>query len=327
MMSCRRIRGLAIGVALCAVGLCFAGCSNDKETQATAASPAGGSEPLAVSVSFYPLAEAAKAIGGENVTVTNLTPIGGGPHDLELTPQDLETLEKSAVVVFLGRGFQPAVEKAAGQLPATVQRVDVLDAVKTLRVDPVVDGVVGETDGEVLAGDIDPHVWIDPVRFAEMAAAIEKAMSEARPAMSEVFAANLAAYTMTLTDLDAEFVAGLKTCESRAIVTSHRAFGYLASRYNLKQLPIAGISPDEEPNPKSIEAVAAAAKKENVTVIFFESLVPKALADTVAKEIGANTDALNPIEGLTQEELDAGTTYTSIQQANLASLRNGLRCG
>ena len=90
--------------------------------------------------------------------------------------------------------------------------------------------------------------------------------------------------------------------------------------------PIAGISPDEEPNPKSIEAVAAAAKKENVTVIFFESLVPKALADTVAKEIGATTDALNPIEGLTQEELDAGTTYTSIQQANLASLRNGLRC-
>jgi zinc transport system substrate-binding protein len=109
-------------------------------------------------------------------------------------------------------------------------------------------------------------------------------------------------------------------------VTSHRAFGYLANRYGLVQLPIAGISPEEEPNPKSIEAVANLAKAKGVTVIFFESLVPKKLSETVANEIGATTSALDPIEGLTAEAAAAGSNYVSIQQDNLSALRAGLRC-
>ena len=331
-MMTNNLRGRAFAARV-AVGLfLLTGCSSNESTKSTdaletaAATPATSEGGFVVAASFYPLAEIVQAIGGDQVEVLNLTPVGVGPHDLELKPQDLENLEKAALVVYLGKGFQPLVEKAATQLPASVVRLDVLDAVKLLGVDPVIEGVVGETDGEVLAGDVDPHIWVDPVRFAEMAKAVEVAMTKARPDSAEMFAANLLTYTKTLTDLDSEFAAGLKTCESRAIVTSHRAFGYLSNRYVLKQLPIAGISPDEEPNPKSLEAVAAAAKKENVTVIFFESLVPKALADTVAKEIGATTDSLNPIEGLTQEELDAGTSYVSLQQANLAALRNGLRC-
>jgi zinc transport system substrate-binding protein len=198
--------------------------------------------------------------------------------------------------------------------------------VKLLPVDPVVDGVVGETDGEVLDGNVDPHVWVEPGRFIEMVTVTAKAMQGADPDAAATFAANAQTYLAELRALDAEFTTGLAQCESKALVTSHRAFGYLTNRYGLKQLPIAGISPDEEPDPKSLEAVAKAAKAEGVKVIFFESLVPKKLADTVAKEIGATTDALNPIEGLTAEELAAGESYASIQRTNLGALRKGLRC-
>jgi zinc transport system substrate-binding protein len=172
--------------------------------------------------------------------------------------------------------------------------------------------VVGDVDGEVLAGGTDPHVWLDPVRFAAMVGAIASALSELDPAGRAEFTSNAQRYTAALAALDGEFRSGLSNCESRVIVTSHRAFGYLASRYNLRQIPIAGIAPDEEPNPRSMAAVSAAARRENVKTVFFESLVPRKLADTIAKEIGAATDALNPIEGLTAAERTQGLTYRSI---------------
>lgn len=313
-------------LCLLVIGAVLVGCGSSGDSAADTSQPVGGGERLKVVTAFYPLEEAVRRIGGDAVEVTSLTPVGVGPHDLEIEAKDLEELGRADLVVFIGRGFQPSVQKAVSQLPADIERLDVLDTVRLLQVDPVVEGVVGEADGEVLDGDIDPHVWVDPGRYIEMVTVIADALSAADPAGADAIAANTETYLADLRALDSEFSAGLANCASKALVTSHRAFGYLANRYGLKQLPIAGISPDEEPSPKSLEAVAKAAKAEGVTVIFFESLVPKKLADTVAQEIGASTDALNPIEGLTAEEIAAGESYASIQRTNLVALRKGLRC-
>jgi zinc transport system substrate-binding protein len=110
------------------------------------------------------------------------------------------------------------------------------------------------------------------------------------------------------------------------LVTSHAAFGYLADRYHLVQAAIAGISPEAEPDPKSLAATARYAKARGVKTVFFETLVPRKLSQTVAQTIGARTDALNPIEGLTANERKAGVTYTSIQRRNLTALVRGLDC-
>ncbi len=337
-----RFSALRSASLLLSVGLVFSACSSSDGADSTSPQTSSGISSVAdsaaekgaaassdrpvVYASFYPLEEAARAIAGDSLQVKSLAPVGVSPHGIELTADVLEGLEKSAAVVYLGRGFQPAVEKALTSLPASVVQVDLLADAKMLPVDAPVAGVEGDVDGEVLAGDVDPHLWVDPVRFADMASAIEKLIVSLAPDDATAIAARAEKYRSTLTALDREFRAGLAKCESTAIVTSHRAFGYLANQYGLEQLPIAGISPEEEPSPKSLEAVAIAAKAKGVTVIFFESLVPKELSETVAAEIGATTDALDPIEGLTQEDLDAGVNYVTIQQRNLASLRRGLRC-
>lgn len=329
-----RISALHPAVLAVSAVLALSSCGSDAAdttTAPTASSDAAlsaervGELPV-VYASFYPVEEAARAIGGDSVRVESLTPVGVSPHGVEMTANVLEGLEKSAAVLYLGRGFQPAIEKAVASLPGSVVRVDLLADSEMLPVDAAVPGVEGEVDGEVLEGDVDPHVWVDPVRFAAMTEDIEAALASLVPADAVGIAARAATYRATIEALDGTFRSGLATCESKAIVTSHRAFGYLANRYGLEQLPIAGISPDEEPSPKSLEAVAAVAKAKGVKVIFFESLVPKDLSETVAAEIGATTDALDPIEGLTQEDLDAGVNYVKIQEKNLASLRKGLRC-
>jgi len=286
----------------------------------------GGGERLRVAAAFYPLEEAAQAIGGDRAVVTGLTPPGRGPHDLELEAPQLRALEQADLVAYLGAGFQPAVEEAVAGLPSRVDRVDLLRATALRRVDPAVPGVRGEVDGETVLDGRDPHVWVDPALFARMVDALRDALVRADPARAAAYRRNAARYRARIVALDREFATALRGCATRTLVTSHAAFGYLADRHDLEQAPIAGISPGDEPDPRSLAATARKARAAGVRTVFFESLVPPDLARTVAREIGARTDFLDPIEGLTRAQLDAGEDYVSIQRANLRRLRRGLAC-
>jgi len=302
------------------------GTSRPQGSNLNSATPKPTGTKTKVSAAFYPIAEAAQRVGGEAVDVTNLTPPGSGPHDLELTGAQAAELEKTNVVFYLSKGFQPAVEKASKELPPTVTRVDILTGIDLLPVGDQLEGTQGEVDGEELEGGKDPHVWVDPVLQITIATTVKDTLTKVDPGNKAVFEKNFATYKGELEALSGKFTKGLKICTSRVIVTSHRAFEYLAKRYDLRQIAIAGISPDEEPDPKTLQAVADAAKKENAKVIFFEDKLPANLAETVAREISATTDVLDPVETISEEELGKGTTYASIQEANLEALTKGLGC-
>ena len=282
---------------------------------------------LRVAVAFYPIEEIVRSVGGVDVDVIDLTPPGSEPHDLELTAQTASELQDASMVFFLGRGFQPGVEKALESLPDAARRVDLLEGISLLPVTDQLAGTQGEVEGETIDGDRDPHVWVDPVQMIAMTMIVTETLSKADPTNAQAFGVRAQAYVTTLSELDKAFATRLANCESRTIVTSHRAFAYLTDRYELQQIPIAGISPEEEPDPKSMQAVAAAAKEFDVTTVFFEDRVPKDLSETIAAEIGAQTAALDPIETITSDDLADGVTYASIQRSNLETLTAALRCG
>lgn len=311
-------------IALAALSFPLAACGSD---DATITDDGDGATALSVIAAFYPIEEAARGVGGDLVSVTSLTPPGQGPHDLELQPAQLGVFESADIAIFLGRGFQPQVEAAIAESPDALVPLDLLEAVELLAVDEQLAGTAGEVDGEVLAGDVDPHVWLDPSRMITMVGAITEAFAAADPGNADAYAANAERYLADLRGLDGEYRSALTDCRSRVVVTSHRAFGYLADTYDLRQIPIAGISPEVEPDPRTLEAIAAEAEAEGVTTIFLESIAPPELAETVAREIGAELDLLDPIEGLTQEQLDDGETYASIMRDNLGRLVTGLGCG
>jgi zinc transport system substrate-binding protein len=247
--------------------------------------------------SFYPLAYAAARIGGPGVDVENLTPPGAEPHDLEVSPQDVADLRSADLVLLLGRGFQPQLEDAAGNGGDVVRVLDT----------PGLD--VHEND--------DPHVWLDPVRYAKVVGRIGQALG--RPAAADRM-------ERRLRDLDGEYRAGLAHCQRREIVTSHEAFGYLAERYGLEQVAITGLSPESEPEPRKLQEVVSLVRERGVTTIYFETLVSPRIAETVARETGAKTAVLDPIEGLTEAEAAHGDDYFSLMRKNLASLQEGLGC-
>lgn len=286
----------------------------------------GDGGTLTVASAFYPLEEAARGVGGDLVEVMGITPPGQGPHDLQLEPKQVEEIEGADVVFLLGRGFQPQVEAAAADSGDDTTVVDLLDNVELLPVDPQLAGTQGEVDGEVLDGDVDPHVWLDPARMITMVDAMVDTLSDVDPDHAADYRSSADTYLESLTGLDAEYRDALADCRSRVIVTSHRAFGYLADQYDLRQIPIAGVSPEAEPDPRTLEAIADEAASEGVTTIFLEELAPPDLAETVASEIGAELSLLDPIEGLTGDQIDAGATYATIMRENLQRLVDGLGC-
>jgi zinc transport system substrate-binding protein len=289
---------------------------------------AGGDDgdTIEVIATFYPLAEAAERTGGDTVSVTNLTPPGVEPHDLELTPDDLEAIARADVVVMLGGGFQPAVEEAV-QNEANGIVVDVLEGI-TLLPPPAEHGHEGEEGGEQAHDDelaSDPHVWLDPTLFAGVLERVGDALTQAGVDGAAVTQATEAA-TEDLAALDTEFESGLASCGSRIMLVNHAAFGYLAAAYDLTQEAISGLSPEAEPDPARLAELAEEAREEGVSTVFTESLVSPAVAETLAAEAGLATAVLNPLEGLTPEQETAGADYASVMRENLAALRGGLGC-
>jgi zinc transport system substrate-binding protein len=245
---------------------------------------------------------------------------------VQLTAKSLDQLTSAQMVFYISDGFQPDIEKAVSSLPASVSAVDLLASLELLPIVAQLEGTEGETDGEVLASGKDPHVWLDPANMATMARTVADALAAKSPELSATFATNATAYISELETLGSDIDTTLANCESRALVTSHRAFAYLAKRANLDQVAISGVNPEEEPSAKSLEAIAAFAVKEKVTTIFFETLLPADLAKTLADKVGATADLLDPIEGLSSEDIANGSSYITVQRDNLKRIAVGLRC-
>ena len=327
--------GLRCAAVVIAALTCLSGCADEgpasnaaSAAESNSAPPAApdDSRPMPVAAAFYPIAEAVSRVGGERVQVQNLTPPGTGPHDLELTPRQVEELDDARAVFYLSGGFQPQVADAVAQLGEDTVLVDVLDGVTPLPVGAQLDGTQGEVDGETLDNGGDPHIWVDPILQLGIAEGVARALSDLDPEGAAAYDENLGKYRDDLQALHVEYREGLATCRSRVIVTSHRAFEYLARRYGLLQIPIAGLSPENEPDPRSLTAIASAAEREGVRTVFFEEQVPADFAETVAREIGAGTDALDPLETITADDLADGASYISVMRRNLAALTAGLGC-
>ena len=269
-----------------------------------AAGAAAASSPRTIVASFYPIAYAAQSIAAPGTDVSNLTPSGAEPHDIELTPSDVVRLGKADLVLYFGAGFQPAVEKAVRT--AHAHAVDLLTGQRL---------VTGP--GEEGKPALDPHVWLDPVRFGQIARQVGRALD--RPQATARFESRLRA-------LDGAYRRGLAHCSRRTIVTSHAAFGYLATRYGLRQLALQGLTPEAEPSPRALAHLVRVVERSHATTVFFETLVSPKLAQTVAREAHVKAAVLDPIEGLTPDAVSHGATYFTVMQANLRALRAALGC-
>jgi zinc transport system substrate-binding protein len=270
---------------------------------------------MKVTASFYPLAFFTQQIAGDKADVTNITPSGAEPHDYEPTPKDIIDIADSKLLILLGPGLEAWGNNIKQNLDP-----------KNTRIITVGEGIINQTVVEDGQNVTDPHIWLSPPLAKQIADKIALALAQIDPANKDYYNANAEGLKAKLDELDKEYTAELQSCKQKNIVTSHAAFGYLATAYALSQVPIAGLSPDAEPSSQQLADVAKFVKKNNIKYIFFESLVSPKLSDTIATETGAKTLELNPIEGLTPDQIKNGESYVTVMEQNLTNLKIALEC-
>jgi len=269
---------------------------------------------ISVVTSFYPLYFFAREIVGDKANVVNITPAGAEPHDYELSTRDLADIEQADALVVNG-DMEPWVDEVTQNLKG--KDVKVIVAGSSLM------NLTEIEEGETHA---DPHIWLDPVKAKGLANAIADGLKAADPENGSFYEMRKIALEEKLDALDELYREGLTSCRIRDFVTSHSAFSYLATRYNLSQVPITGLSPEDEPSAKQLAVVAKFSKDNGVKYIFFETLVSPKLSETIANEVGAKTLVLDPIEGVSDDDSAAGKNYFSLMRENLENLQTALEC-
>lgn len=268
--------------------------------------PFADKSKIMVTASFYPIYFFSSEIGGERAAVWDITPAGSQPHEYEPTAQDIARITQSKMFVLNGGMIDAWGDKIKDELKGN--------------------DVVVVHAGAGLTKSPDPHYWLDPVLAKEMAANIEKGFAQIDEKDTSIFKKNLRELDGKLDRLDAEYRQGLSKCGRSDFITSHTAFAYLAARYGLNQIAISGISPDEEPSSRKLTEIADLVRKENIKVIFFESLASPRLSETIAQETGAETLVLDPVEGISESSIKAGKDYFSAMRQNLVNLKKALQC-
>lgn len=307
------------------------------------AADGGDGDKLKVTASFYPMQFLAERIGGEHVAVTSLTKPGVEPHDLELTPRQIGSISESDYVLYL-KGIQPAVDDAIKQSGVK----NTVDAATLTTLEDHGSEVSGHDHGheeeaheeeahedeaheEHAEGDghnhgeeggADPHIWLDPVKYAEVAKGVGKSLEKADPDHAADYKKNTEALVGELNKLNTAYETGLKNTATKTFITTHSAFGYLAERYGLTQQGIAGIDPEAEPSPARIQEIHTIAEKEKATTVFFETLASDRTAKTLAKDTGLKTGVLDPLEGITKKS--QGADYIEVMESNLSALQKAL---
>ncbi|WP_221357255.1 zinc ABC transporter substrate-binding protein [Streptomyces beigongshangae] len=322
----RHISVTAIAAAT-ALGLgTLSACSSDSDSD-TADTGSGGGGKLDVVASFYPMQFLAEQIGGDHVDVSTLTEPGQEPHDLEISAQQTARLQESDVVLYL-KNLQPSVDEAVAQSGMKTK----VDAATLTELED--HGGTGHShEGEEHAEDEhageegeesgpDPHIWLDPVKYAQVAEGVGKAFEKADPDNAADYAKNTEALTKKLGDLDTKFEEGLKNTDSKVFFTNHSAFSYLAERYGLTQESISGLDPESEPSAARMKELQQEAEADGVTTVFYETLVSDKTAKTLADDAGLKTDVLDPLEGITGKS--KGDDYIAVMESNLAALEKAL---
>lgn len=291
----------------------------------------GNTDKFDVVASFYPMAFLAEQIGGDHANVTSLTEPGQEPHDLEISTKQRAQLEEADAALYL-KGLQPAVDEAVSQTGIKTK----IDAAGLTHLEDHGTGGHGhegeeghseEAHSEAAPSEEeeharDPHVWLDPVKYAEIAQGVGKAFEKADPDHAADYKKNTEALVKKLNGLNSDFENGLKNTKTKVFFTNHAAFSYLAERYGLTQEAISGIDPESEPSAARVKELQQEARADGVTTVFYETLVSDKTAKTLARDANLKTDVLDPLEGITDKS--RGDDYFQVMEANLKALRTAL---
>lgn len=267
------------------------------------------SDKLNVYVSFYPMEFLATRIGGDKINIKTIVPKGMEPHDFEPSLRNMKNLDKTDIFIYNGLGM----EAWADDLVDAVDNKEMTLVNSSDSISPI-----DTEEGR------DPHIWLNPRNMIAIGDSIKDALVEKDGKNKDYYIASYETLKEELEELDQAYRTRLAGKKHDEILVSHEAFSYMAESYGFKQISVAGISSEEEPSSKNIARLIDISKEKELRYIFLETLSNSKAVDIISKEAGLEVLVLNPLEGLTEEDIEKKRDYISIMYDNLKELEKAL---
>jgi zinc transport system substrate-binding protein len=318
--------------------LILAGCGNTETVNKS--DDKKNQETLTVYTTIYPLEDFTKKIGGEFVEVQSIYPPNVDAHTYEPSTKEMITIANSDLFIYTGAGIEGFAEKATEALKK--EEVQILKAAEGIALiesshsDEHHEDENGHSDEEEHAesevheeeghdhGDLDPHVWLDPVLSIDLANNIKNSLSELMPEHATEFETNFKQLKTELEKLDQEFKTTIESSKTKDLLVSHAAYGYWEKRYGIEVSAITGLSPTQEPTQKELQKIIEESMEHNIHYVIFEQNVSPKVAEIIQKEIGAESLTLHNLEAVTEENIKQKDDYFSIMRKNLETIKKAL---
>lgn len=297
-------------------GLLLTGCGSPAANE-----KADTNDKIQIMTTFYPMYEFTKEVAGDTADVELMIPAGTEPHDYEPSARAVAKLTEADVFVYNSKELETWVEDISTNIDK--KQTKIVEASSGIK---LMEGAEEEeTEGHDHDHTLDPHVWLSPVLASQEVENIKNALSEKFPEQKATFEKNAAAYQDKLAELDKEFAEAFAGANKRDFVTQHAAFGYLAHQYDLNQIAISGLSPEEEPSASRLAELKEYVSKNDISYIYFEENTNSKVAETLAKEANVKTLVLNPLESLSEKQIKAGESYLTVMKENLTALKKTIQ--
>ncbi|MEH7012083.1 zinc ABC transporter substrate-binding protein [Neobacillus niacini] len=326
-----------VSISVLAFGLILSGCG---KTETVNKSAEKDKETLTVYTTIYPLEDFTKKIGGEFVEVQSIYPPNVDAHTYEPSTKDMTTLANSDLFIYTGAGIEGFAEKATEALKKEEVQIlkasEGIDLIESSHSDEHHEDENEHSEEEEHAeseaheeeghdhGDLDPHVWLDPVLSIELANNIKNSLSELMPEYASTFETNFEQLKNELEKLDQEFKTTIESSKTKNLLVSHDAYGYWEKRYGIETIAITGLSPTQEPSQKELQAIIEESTEHNIHYVIFEQNVSPKIAKIIQEEIGAKSLTLHNLEAVTEENIKQKDDYFSIMRKNLETIKKVL---
>lgn len=281
-----------------------------------------------VYTTVFPIQYFTEQIGGEFVDVTSVYPPGTDEHTYDPSQKDMMAIADSDLFLYIGYGLEAFAKKAE----KTLKNEDVTFIAIGEKIDlhsshDKEDEHSEEDHDEHVGhhhGDIDPHVWLDPIYAKQLAHEIFDALSKEAPEHAEQFQTNLDELTKQLDQLHQDFKSVAENAKRKKFLVAHAAYGYWESRYDLEQISIAGISSTEEPSQRKLTNIVDMIKTEDIPYILFEQNINSKLAEIVQAETNIDKLYIHNLAVLTEKEIANEETYFTLMEKNIEVLEKAL---
>ena len=279
-------------------------------------------DKITVYTTIFPLYDFAKNIGGDKINLNYVVPPGGEPHEWEPSPKLIANIQSSNVFIYNGLGIdswsENIINGSENKKLVVVKATDNISPIKYNEEEH-------EDEEDKDHGEYDPHVWLNTQYAIKQCENIKNALIKADPNNKDYYEKNYSDYIKEIDSLDSEYKNNLKNLKKDTIVVSHGAYEYLCRAYNINQISITGLSPNQEPSPAKLGELTKYTKENNTKYVFFDGLVNPKTAQTLANEVGIQTATLYSIDGVSKKDFENGETYISLMKQNLDILIKALK--